>query len=139
MRSNKLNSQIETSGVYLEAEQDAQVPGRPVVEGIDQIGPFVQGLVQGLRLRLGDVRGELRRFIVVFVLGGEARPKVNGSAASVHGTYVENNTTARSTFPSHQIPLDQPISGGVGILYRLHGVHAYERNFTRSPEAHQVQ
>lgn len=59
--------------IYLKAEQNAEVPGRPVVEGVNQIHASVSRLLQsGLCVWLRYVNCQLWLFITVFPLGKKA-------------------------------------------------------------------
>lgn len=62
---------------YLEAEQDAEVPRRSVVERVNQIHTFVHAVLQGLRVWLSYFTCQLRLFITVSVLGSRAKSFIN--------------------------------------------------------------
>lgn len=53
---------------YLKAKQNAEVPRRPVIQGVNQINTFVRSLLQGLVVWLLDVHGQLWLLITVFTL-----------------------------------------------------------------------
>lgn len=54
--------------IYLKAKQNAEVPRRPVIQGVNQINSFVRRLLQGLVVWLLDVHGQLWLLITVFTL-----------------------------------------------------------------------
>lgn len=65
---------------YLEAEQNAEVPRRLVIEGVNQIYAFDHSLFQGLCVWLPNVNCQRRLFITVFALGKTNRAKANKSS-----------------------------------------------------------
>lgn len=57
----------QTCGVYLEAQQDAQVPRRPVVEGVHQV--FVGALLRALALQVPVIHAQAWPVITLLFLG----------------------------------------------------------------------
>ena len=87
--------------IYLETEQYAEVPRRPVIEGVNQICTFVHSLPQGLRVCFPNVNSQLWRFITVFVLEekeSKGKQVINSAILSIH---VTSNKKPISSYEFH--------------------------------------